>query len=140
MPSPNSYQLSSPPLFSPSAQGTYPKSQREVDHKGKYLDERTFCFQRLNLKTKLSVKNPHHPVSQDVQADEVNFKFIGAYSTDAVEAFRAGKVDIDYMSPPTSEIMPLKSQVTSSPDSSVPTTLWLIRQKSSLKDKRFVKP
>ena len=36
-----------------------------------------------------------------------NFKFIGAYSTDAVRAFRAGKIDIDYMSPPTSEIVPL---------------------------------
>ena len=86
-----------------------------LKHKEKWITKEhiwtngPFAFKDWKLKDKIVlVKNPHHPMSKDVQADEVNFKFIGAYSTDAVRAFRAGKIDIDYMSPPTSEIVPLK--------------------------------
>ena len=100
-----------------------------------------FAFKDWQLKDKIVlVKNPYFPSAKDIQADEVNFKFIGAYSTDAVRAFRAGKIDIDYMSPPTSEIGPLKKSGNLVAARQLGTYYVMVNTKKEvLKDKRVRK-
>jgi oligopeptide transport system substrate-binding protein len=100
-----------------------------------------FAFKNWKLKDKIVlVKNPHYPDAKDIQADEINFKFIGGYSTDAVRAFRAGKIDIDMMSPPTSEIGPLKRSGNLVAARQLGTYYIMVNtKKEMLKDKRVRK-
>lgn len=75
---------------------------------GKIWTSSAFAFKEWKLKERISVvKNPYYHGAKEVQPEEINFNFIGTYSTDAVRAFKAGKTDIDLMPPPTSEIAPL---------------------------------
>lgn len=72
---------------------------------GKMWTTGAFTFKEWKLKDRITlVKNPHYPTAKDVQIDEINFRFIGTYSPEAVRVFRAGKTDIDLEPPPASEL------------------------------------